>query len=63
VRVAEQFEAFYDRELTKNLSLPLRITSRYSIDTCLASSETKELYLLTSCESKDKAISQAAFAG
>jgi len=56
VRVAEQFEAFYDRELTKSISLPFRITSRYSIDACLASSETKEIYLLTSRESKDNVI-------
>ena len=56
MRVAERFEAFYDRELTKNISLPLRIKSRYSLDACLASSETKEIYLLTSCESKEKAI-------
>jgi len=56
VRVTEQFEAFYGRELTKSTSLPLRITSRYSIEACLVSSDLKEIYLLALRESKEKVV-------
>ena len=54
--IDEQFEVFYDAELTQNVSLPFRITSRYFISACLASSDRKEVYMLTSRTTKERVI-------
>jgi predicted Ser/Thr protein kinase len=53
---AEQFEAFYGAELRQSVSLPERIASRYSVNACLASSERKEVYLLTSRATEGQVI-------
>lgn len=54
--VSEQFEAFYSLELTQDLNLPPRISSRYSVKACLASSDRKEVYLLTSLLEGDHVV-------
>ena len=56
VDIAEQFEVFYDAELTQNVSLPFRITSRYFINACLAASDRKEVYMLTSRTTKERVV-------
>ncbi|MEA4845943.1 MAG: protein kinase [Clostridiaceae bacterium] len=53
---AEQFETFYDIELGQAVSLPERITSRYSVNACLASSDRKEVYMLTENEMNERVI-------
>ena len=54
--IAEQFAVFYGAELTQNVSLPSRIVSRYSINACFASSDHKEIYLLTSRTTEEQSI-------
>ena len=54
--IAKQFEVFYGKELTKNVNLPFQIASRYSVNACLASSENKEVYLLTSRTTKERGV-------
>lgn len=53
---AERFQAYYDAELSKAVRLPERISSRYSVHSCLASSERKEVYLLTRNETREQVI-------
>jgi serine/threonine protein kinase len=52
----EQFEAFYGIELRQAVSLPERIASRYSLNACLASSDRKEIYLLTENGTNERVI-------
>ncbi|MEN6488276.1 MAG: protein kinase, partial [Smithella sp.] len=54
--IAEQFEAFYDIELMQAVCLPERIASRYSVNACLASSERKEVYLMTARDTEEQVI-------
>jgi len=57
VDASEQFRAFYDVELRQVVvSLPERITSRYSLNACLASSDRKEVYLLTENKTNERVI-------
>lgn len=53
---AGQFEVFYGTELKQTVSLPERIASRYRVNACLASSDRKEIYLLTSHDTEEQVI-------
>ncbi len=54
--IVEQFAAFYGLELRQAVSLPERIAARYSLNACLASSDSKEIYLLASRETNEQVI-------
>lgn len=54
--IVEQFAAYYGLELRQAVSLPERIAARYSLNACLASSDSKEIYLLASRETNEQVI-------
>lgn len=56
MNTAEQFTAFYEKELARAASLPERIAARYRADACLVCSQRKEVYLLTSPDTGEQAV-------
>jgi len=56
VDIAEQFKIYYGKELGRNVKLPSEIAVRYAINACLASSESKEVYLMTAYATREQVI-------
>lgn len=50
--ISEQFEAFYQTQLSEHVRLPDRITARYHIKACLFSDPGKEVYQLLSSDGR-----------